>query len=174
MTVSTARQQLTSQGASQGLSFTGWQLLPTVPKCLPTSEPAMSVSLPTYPYIHNVQRPKVNIRRHILLLQTSSILNVRVGRDLRNSSSVFYNLSSRKKKKVVESFCSKIGFYGNLMLTSDKLWPGTMEQSLYLTKVSKHDPQASHRNRSRQFQANQRLEGRGLTRLTQPVYRSTS
>lgn len=100
MTVSTARQQLTSQGASQGLSFTGWQLLPTVPKCLPTSEPAMSVSLPTYPYIHNVQRPKVNIRRHILLLQTSSILNVRVGRDLRNSSSVFYNLSSRKKKKL--------------------------------------------------------------------------
>lgn len=85
----------------------GQQLLPTVPESLPASEPAMSVSPPTYPYTHNVQRPKVTIGRHTLLLQTSSILNVRVGRDLRNSSSVFYNLSSRRKKKSCGIFLFK-------------------------------------------------------------------
>ena len=65
----------------------------------------------------------------------------------------------------MESFCSKTGFYGNRRLTRDNLWPGTMEQSLYLTRVSKHDPQASHQNQSpRQFEANQRLEGKTLAK----------
>ena len=81
----------------------------------------------------------------------------------------------KKKKKLWNLYVQKQGSMETWRLTRDKLWPGTMEQSLYLTRVSKHDPQASHQNRSpRQFEANQRLEGKTLARPSQPVYCSTS